>query len=581
MLLGGFVMRKRWIAGLLAVCLTLLTACAGSGSTENTAAPAEWDANTTSNEVSETSAPETSEPVVEKVIEPIIEAQYPISNILTGFFDDRAWVSYYHGNVMKYALIDQNGFIIYSTSNDDFNTSKTIGVTNVKDGMACAYANGRLIMLDKDGNVLFDSKEDGDDHDYTYMGRGNGIVLAIDHVSNFSEDAKYVCQFDFKGQLLQRLEMPEDFNGGQYSYIGESIFARQEGKMIGSGYYSTLYNYQTNSVIELWGELNKDSLILADFSSGFTFYRHGKDVYKIPAQAFTDNKTWAAFDLNSALIDKLDGTYISVSDGYIVDANGVYDYNASTIASFPENWDVIWLEPFSGGYAAVGLRGTDTKYYFTVIDTEGNAQFDPIKYDYNAYALLSTWHGYVSIKIDKEAAYFDPTGKQITELEYKLLQADAQIGESGVAWMRIETGASCFTGENNSTLDTVYIVSNYDEVAGQIYSPQNSGNSMDNNPTEEKEYQFPSSYSIEGKWKNVGTYTFGQVGAGAIVVFDGTHCNFYSPSDTYAFYEKQLAYKLDITSALGETLSFVVRIVDENNIDIYNGSNYLELTRVE
>ncbi len=95
-------------------------------------------------------------------------------------------------------------------------------------------------------------------------------------------------------------------------------------------------------------------------------------------------------------------------------------------------------------------------------------------------------------------------------------------------------------------------------------------------------YQNVSNFDIRGKWKNVGTYTFGQVQSGAIVVFDGKNCNVYSPQDTYAFYKDGDSYTLDCTSLLfSETLSFKVKIVDKDNIHIYYGSNYLELKRVE
>ena len=98
----------------------------------------------------------------------------------------------------------------------------------------------------------------------------------------------------------------------------------------------------------------------------------------------------------------------------------------------------------------------------------------------------------------------------------------------------------------------------------------------------QKSYTNPKKFSIEGKWKNVGTYTFGQVQSNAIVVFDGTYCNVFSPQDTYAFYKDGDDFRLDCTSFLfSDTLSFTVKIVDKNNIDIYNGTNYLELTKVE
>lgn len=97
-----------------------------------------------------------------------------------------------------------------------------------------------------------------------------------------------------------------------------------------------------------------------------------------------------------------------------------------------------------------------------------------------------------------------------------------------------------------------------------------------------KNYTNPKKFSIEGKWKNVGEYTFGQVQSGSIVVFDGTNCNVFSPQDTYAFYKDGDSYRLDCTSLFfSETLSFTVKIVDKEHIDIYYGSDYLELSKVD
>lgn len=100
--------------------------------------------------------------------------------------------------------------------------------------------------------------------------------------------------------------------------------------------------------------------------------------------------------------------------------------------------------------------------------------------------------------------------------------------------------------------------------------------------SKQQSYQNVSNFNIKGKWKNIGTYTFGQVQSGAIVAFDGKNCNVYSPQDTYAFYKDGDSYTLDCTSLLfSETISFKVKIVDKDNIHIYYGSNYLDLIRVE
>lgn len=90
-----------------------------------------------------------------------------------------------------------------------------------------------------------------------------------------------------------------------------------------------------------------------------------------------------------------------------------------------------------------------------------------------------------------------------------------------------------------------------------------------------------SSFSIEGKWKNTGTDGYGIAQPGTIISFDGEHCNFYSPSDTYAFYKDKNGYHFDLTSFLfGENESFSVKVVNKDHIELHRGSKTIELTRV-
>lgn len=88
-------------------------------------------------------------------------------------------------------------------------------------------------------------------------------------------------------------------------------------------------------------------------------------------------------------------------------------------------------------------------------------------------------------------------------------------------------------------------------------------------------------FAIEGSWKSVGDYGFGQAQPGAVVIFDGTNCNFFSPNDTYAFYQENGEWRLDCTSMLfSDTMSFQVEIEDNNNIDIYSDSYVTKLKRI-
>jgi len=75
-------------------------------------------------------------------------------------------------------------------------------------------------------------------------------------------------------------------------------------------------------------------------------------------------------------------------------------------------------------------------------------------------------------------------------------------------------------------------------------------------------------FCIVGTWINVGEYEDGQAQRGAVIVFTEGNVNLFSPVDTYAFYEVGGRHRLDVTGILGGNLSYDVRIVDNNTIEL-------------
>lgn len=91
-----------------------------------------------------------------------------------------------------------------------------------------------------------------------------------------------------------------------------------------------------------------------------------------------------------------------------------------------------------------------------------------------------------------------------------------------------------------------------------------------------------SKFSIVGKWKSTGSYGFGQAQPGAIVVFEENYCNFFSPRDTYTFYQDGKDYRLETTSFMSTaSLSFTVKVKDKNHIEIYYNGTTTELQRMQ
>lgn len=131
-------------------------------------------------------------------------------------------------------------------------------------------------------------------------------------------------------------------------------------------------------------------------------------------------------------------------------------------------------------------------------------------------------------------------------------------------------------GQNSSS----YTVDDNNQKSSSSYSgSSNSSNSYSSNSNSGSKSS--TGFSIEGKWKSVGNTGFGQAQPGSIVNFNGTNCNFFSPSDTYAFYKSGSSYILDVTSMLtSQNLSCKVNIIDNNNIEITYGSTVTKLKRM-
>ena len=347
-----------------------------------------------------------------------------------------------------------------------------------------------------------------------------------------------------------------------------------------------MYNQNTHSFfaigLRLLNILPNGDALAVKYRNAIYHYK-GANTYLIPGEYLYDETHWQSFDPDSGYIGIFGDNVGDITNGLITTLSGIYNYRGELIATYPDNWSIDSVDAFSGGYAALCLRGADGNTYITVVDTDGNSQYDPIKV---GNATFPAWHGYVSVNIDDEDVILDPQGNRTSRSEIDALSEDYTIDSLSVS-CGFETGESSYTDANGNMLSVIYVVGNYDEIAQQSYTIPSTTPAPQVQESAEvdrhisKDYVTLSDFSIEGKWKNVGEYTFGQVQTGSIVSFDGINCNVFSPQDTYAFYKDGDNYKLDCTSFLfADTVSFTVKIVDENNIDLLYDSDVLELTRI-
>lgn len=134
---------------------------------------------------------------------------------------------------------------------------------------------------------------------------------------------------------------------------------------------------------------------------------------------------------------------------------------------------------------------------------------------------------------------------------------------------------------NSSYQDSSTYSNSYSNSNSNYNSSSSSSSSSGSSSSSSKSKTGTGSFSIEGKWKSVGSEGFGQAQPGSIVYFDGANCNFFSPQDTYAFYKSGSSYVLDVTSYLtSQNLSFTVNVIDNNNIEVKGSGRTTTLKRM-
>ncbi|MBR6119683.1 MAG: hypothetical protein IKQ04_05120 [Oscillospiraceae bacterium] len=525
-----------------------------------------------------------------------------IRGFASTFSEGRAWVKYYptpetDSHYFVYGLIDESGYVYVTAENAG---------TPVSGGYTAVIRDDGFDIYDLNGNCTY-SHTDSPEYICKLAGSGDGVFPVVEYVSDFSGTAYYLTAIDAYGQYVCEKHTPQQSSNIDdpmrfaYSYLGEGVFYRYGAYVEifnpGSDCYLPFgYDYRVSGITPFY---NGEACAVCSLDGGnsYCFEESIKAEDLSSKEAF---QTWydnaAPLDyIHNWVISEFSGIKDSFGEGYVVAYASLYNTDKTSIyynhpawfiakysgeldAFFPDYPEGVKVEsyvPVSGGYIALLLRGADGYRYFTILDTEGNQVYEPVapgKIDRAKSNFFSTQfraaNGHIFFSTtdftgENGYAKIDPTG-QVTFLSG--IPADwnniTGIDDDYVYFER------CLTDyEGNILLDHVSFLE-YDD--GRPEAPENV----------EKDYVHPDSYVIEGKWKSVGSYGFGQAQPGAIVSFDGTHCNLYSPADTYAFYKSGKEFNLDCTSVLSGTVSFTVRIVDNDHIDLYNGGQVTELVRV-
>lgn len=561
---------------LFALCAISLAGCHDSIASTTTAARSSTKSSATSKNTENTTAAPT----------PQIQASFSIVDGLSEFVNGRAVVELKDkSNDYYYGLIDENGYLLWqeSTKNFDFSFDR---IFLLSDGyiVLAPYVESYseihfgVLILDRMGKTIFDSRLQPQGYDYIYLGYENDTFLLWERYASFSSSEQYdLCEMDTGGTIT----IKQPFGSIIFYSLFKGVYSPE---LYGNGliafyrsddYVAYIYNMKTHQLITknenddtyligIFGTDSDENVLVRACKKRDMLYGY----YSIPLDAFKDkasllSKLSSSKELPLYNIYAVGGGLINYYEHTVYwdeTILGIYKFTGKRIFTYPSNWNIKEGTAFSkSGYAFVYMTGADKNEYFAVVNSSGEIVINPTLTNNN--------------------------GRNTTEYEEALVKyTDVEENKEPVETKYQDSPQGSWKGwhyykQDGSQLLTAYEVSNLSELLEYNVSPVENS-SQTNKDNVEKTYTSIKGFTITGTWKNTGSYTYGQAQSGAIIVFDGGHCNFFSPSDTYAFYTEGDHYRLDCTSPLGDTVSFTVRIIDENHIDIFNGQNIVELTKI-
>lgn len=373
--------------------------------------------------ISEAGSKNTGEPE-------IIEGKYGITDVVSPFSNDRAWVTYSSDGVTYLAMIDTEGKIIYQIAvPGGIHTFDTLNKDGKNYGVYTAGKSGNICFIDPDG------KETKTEYDTTeWIGTGTDYILV--KVQRKATGEAGVQKLDVSGKnitpgedYLQDQDLPS-------ISLGEDIFfcngpderyfynARENTSQSNpDGYYMPVDKFSGGETYAYFENT-------ASIRAGEKNDMHGKvDLYRITTDMLKENTgqlniTEDPVTLNVEHLERLneirfDSGIFSLPDADNSESYLYYDTEGKTVSWTDEirSWD-FWKDAvmsddnnspedaeaffnenagskikfgyFKDGYALVALEGYEN-LYITLIDPQGKPLYTPVQVDtHNVYEIKTT-----------------------------------------------------------------------------------------------------------------------------------------------------------------------------------------------
>lgn len=639
-------MKKTIALILAMLLLLSMTACGAENNSQSYSEPyetgtyepepetAEYESPEESESPDDTINPDTTEDIPEEVVPTL--ADMALTNF-SFYSDGVAWATSLDADGQERThAVDEAGNILFTLEEQPFYTSDFYdGVAFYRVSLKGQYSysdsnkNEYLcyeVIVDKQGNELYRTEFDDQNQTWEHIfGFDDGRFLVVQYTSGITE-ADY--SFSVMDTHCETISGP---------VAGKQLFASNEngfGKDSRSDYCS--YRFLGENSLEYFGEgwyslfcdggvyhtFNLDTVRWFDgvvpvipFENGTAVvaWSQGERTRVDPdyvVKCDTNMNVLEEYDGNSDVIEDISAVRDGIIRNYGKDADSEVwftDLSGNTVIDlsdlYPDNRKDA--TSFQNGYAILSIIGADNNKYVTVIDSSGTPLFEPMKcgVSHNGFELVNrlvfaNGEPYLLMyDLNTELGLYDMSGTLLHNISadwetYEKINNRNEFEvtvQDGIVRLQYDERFKELSSDD-TTLYKVFPLSDWIEAGSDIYELEfidpfeapSTVSAETGTDTSSKEYVTLSDFTIEGKWKSVGDYGFGQAQPGAIVVFDGSNCNFFSPSDTYAFYEEDSEYYLDVTSFMStDTLTFTIKTVDSDHIDVFYGGQVTELRRMD
>ena len=351
--------------------------------------------------------------------------QYEIKDVVTHFYNGKAWVIYTDGEYKRnYGVIDTSGNLLCAIPEEKQSYSDLyLDLTSFAEGSSWIHSGKDWILIDSKGNETgrLTDLEHGQYHIYCNY---NDRYLVSERVESFSESSEYMYIINQYGEIVSDKvvydrdcwDLSDGLNIGGIDgvylfggYLGRGWMTRAEAPEDGNfSYIEDLGGYI------LLADLRND--VLCDFSKSDMYYlkKTIDDLYD-SIWEYCDGRIeydlsyidfWRVYNKNGMLIRNVR----NANEYRAYDETG----NVKFSGKLPEKVSLngIFFPFYNDGCVPIYMEGADDWNYYTVLDGEGNMLYDPIKeYEYREWDWMDYDKGFLAMPL----RIITPTGEILDE----------------------------------------------------------------------------------------------------------------------------------------------------------------------